>query len=76
MIGFFLLGTALASSGILTQLWVSVAYTEISPGKAEALSRAEGFIAAGFLIVTLLAGATLALVFGAQKGKSPSWFGS
>jgi hypothetical protein len=66
-----LLGTALASPGILTQLWVSTAYAGIDPGKAEALVRAQDFIAGGFFISTLLAGATLVLVWGAQKGKIP-----
>ncbi len=65
----FFFGTALASPGILTSLWVSAAYAEIDPGKAAALVRAQDFIAGGFFYSTLLAGATLALVWAAQKGK-------
>jgi len=63
------LGAALASPGLLTSLWVSAAYPEIDPGKAEALARAQDFIARGFFLSTLFAGAILALVWAAQKGK-------
>jgi hypothetical protein len=66
---FLLFATALASSGILTSMWVSSFYPGMAPGKAEALARAQDFIGQGFFLATLLSAAILALVLAAQKGK-------
>jgi hypothetical protein len=70
--GLLLVATFLASSGTLTTLWTSVFYPTLGPGKGEALLRAQPFITRGFLITTLLAGATLGLVWGRQRRKVPS----
>jgi hypothetical protein len=70
--GALLLGTILASSGTLTSAWVSLFYRGMDPAKADALARAQEFIAQGFMLATLLAGATLGLVWGMQKGKVPT----
>jgi hypothetical protein len=69
--GVLLLGTVLASTGALTSGWVSLLYSGIAPGKAEALARAQEFITRGFLFATLLSAATLGLVWGARRGKVP-----
>jgi hypothetical protein len=69
--GVGLVAAALASSGALTNIWVSVLYAEMSPNKAEALSRAQDFITRGLFITTVLSGATLALVWAAQKKRVP-----
>lgn len=76
--GILLLGAVLASSGALTSAWVSVLYSGIEPGKAQALARAQPYIARGFFLATLLSAATLALVWGFQKGKVPRavWVGA
>lgn len=71
--GILLLGTVLASSGALTSIWTRVLYPDMAPDKGEALLRAQEFITRGFLISTLLAGGTLALVWGAQKGRVPAF---
>ncbi len=63
------LGAILATSGALTSAWVSLLYPNITPDKAQALARAQPFIARGFLLATLLSGATLALIWAFQKGK-------
>jgi hypothetical protein len=69
--GVLLLGSVLASSGSLTSIWTSFFYGEMGPGKADALARAQVFISRGFLVSTLLAGATLGLAWGIQKRKIP-----
>jgi hypothetical protein len=66
-----LIGTVLASSGALTSGWVSVLYSDIAPGKADALTRAQEFITRGFFFATLLSTATLGLVWAARRGKIP-----
>jgi hypothetical protein len=43
----------------------------MDPGKGEALARAQGFITRGFMVATLLTGATLGLVWAAQSRKIP-----
>jgi hypothetical protein len=65
--GVLFLGTLLASSGILTAGWTSLFYGTMDPAKAQALTRAEPFIARGFLMATVLTGATLGLVWAARK---------
>ncbi len=70
--GVLLLGTFLASSGSLTSAWVSLLYGTMDPGKSEALARAQEFITRGFLVATLLSGATLGLVWAAQKRTIPT----
>lgn len=68
-VGF--VAAALASSGFLTNIWVSTLYAELSPNKAEALARAQEFITRGLFITTVLSGATLALVWAALKKRVP-----
>lgn len=72
--GIALMAAALASSGALTRFWVSVMYADLAPNKADALARAQDFITRGLFITTVLSGATLALVWGAQKKKVPGIF--
>lgn len=70
-----LVGAALASSGVLTSMWTSSLYPDITSGKAQALARAQPFIGQGFFIATVLSTVTLLLVLGAQKRKiSPLFF--
>ncbi len=69
--GVLFLGTLLASSGFLTSAWVSLLYADMDPGKGEALARAQEFITRGFMVATLLTGATLGLVWAAQSRKIP-----
>lgn len=70
--GVLFLGSVLASSGSLTSTWVSILYTNMDPGKGEALARAQEFISRGFMVATLLTAATLGLVWAAQKRKIPA----
>lgn len=70
--GLLFLGTLLAAGGTLTSLWTSLLYQDISPGRLEALARAQTFIARGFLLSTVLAGLLLALTWGVRKGKIPA----
>jgi hypothetical protein len=70
--GLLLLGTLLASSGVLTSAWTSVLGPALEPTKAQALARAEPFIARGFLVATLLSAGLLGLVWALQRGKVPA----
>ena len=66
--GALLVGTVLASSGILTSLWVDLLYRSLEPGKTTALAAAGPFITRGFFLATLLAGATAVLVWALRRG--------
>ncbi len=67
--GLLLLGTLLASTGTLTSAWTSILGPPLDPAKAQALARAEPFIARGFLVATLLAAALWGLVWAFQNRK-------
>ncbi|MBT8397448.1 MAG: hypothetical protein KJN92_10800, partial [Gemmatimonadetes bacterium] len=66
---FFLFGAAMASSGVLTSIWTSSFYADITPAKTQALARAQEFIGQGFFLATVLSALTLLLVLGALKRK-------
>jgi hypothetical protein len=68
--GVLLLGTVLASTGALTSAWTSVLGPALEGARGQALARAEPFIARGFLVATLLAGALWGLVRAFRLGKA------
>jgi hypothetical protein len=68
-VGVLLIGTLMAAGGVLTSLWTSVVYHGIEPGKLDSLTRAEPFIAQGFLISTILAASVLGLTWGLRRAK-------
>jgi hypothetical protein len=68
--GALLLGTLLASTGALTSAWTSVLGPAMDGTRAQALARAEPFIARGFLVATLLAASLGGLVRAFRLGKA------
>jgi hypothetical protein len=67
--GLLLLGTLLASTGVLTSAWMSVLGPAMDPGREQALARVEPFIARGFLVATLLAAALWGLTWAFKERK-------
>jgi len=69
--GILLVGILLANTGVLTSAWTSVLGPTLDPATAQVLTRAQPFIARGFLLASLLAAGLAGLVWAFQRGKIP-----
>lgn len=62
----------LSASGVLTSVWTSTLYADITPDKLQALGAAEPFITRGALIVLVFVMATVGLGWAATQRKAPA----
>lgn len=75
VLGTLALGMVLAASGTLTRLWTAALYSDINPGKAQALEAAGPFIARGFFVAVILAAGLVAAVWLLRRGRlAPLYF--
>ncbi|MGD2069401.1 MAG: hypothetical protein PVI57_12060 [Gemmatimonadota bacterium] len=66
--GVLLLGTLLAASGALFNVWTTVVYPDIQPYARQALETVEPFVVRGFFLATLLAAVLASVAFAAERG--------
>jgi hypothetical protein len=66
--GLLLVGTLLAASGVLFDVWTGVVYRDIDPSKQAALETLRPFVVRGFFVAVLLSGVLAATAWAAGRG--------